>query len=167
MESFASPPKKAAPWNNAPFLPSLVLVNKQVGSRPQKKGRHYCWSRIIPNFGRLKFLFIFDVKAPRECFGTPTFPFAPFRAIISDSPKSFLHRSNSTERGSLAPGERFFFGYFLAIFRNEITTILTPSTSEGGEWVEVGVVTFFVLEVPDYESAMLIYFFIYIQEVTI
>ncbi len=24
--------------------------------------------------------------------------------------------------------------YFLAIFRNEITTILTPSTSEGGEW---------------------------------
>ncbi len=23
---------------------------------------------------------------------------------------------------------------FLAIFRNEITTILTPSTSEGGEW---------------------------------
>ncbi len=27
-------------------------------------------------------------------------------------------------------------------------------TSEGGEW---GVVTFFVLEVPDYESAMLIY----------
>ncbi len=39
---------------------------------------------------------------------------------------------------------------FLAIFRNEITTILTPSTSEG----EVGVVTFFVLVVPDYESAM-------------
>ncbi len=29
----------------------------------------------------------------------------------------------------------FFWGYlFLAIFRNEITTILTRSTSEGGEW---------------------------------
>ncbi len=28
---------------------------------------------------------------------------------------------------------RIFLG-FLAIFRNEITTILTPSTSEGGEW---------------------------------
>ncbi len=24
--------------------------------------------------------------------------------------------------------------YFLAIFRNEMTTILTPATSEGGEW---------------------------------
>ncbi len=34
-------------------------------------------------------------------------------------------------------------------------TILTPSTTEGGEWGEV---TFFVLEVPDCESAM---FFIY------
>ncbi len=32
---------------------------------------------------------------------------------------------------------------FLAIFWNEITTILTPSTSEG-----VGMVTFFVLEIP-------------------
>ncbi len=32
---------------------------------------------------------------------------------------------------------------------------MTPSISEGGEVGEVGVVTFFVLEVPDYESAML------------
>ncbi len=74
------------------------------------------------------------------------------------------------------------FSFFLkTIFRNEITTILTPSNSGGrelgrwgwsrfsfwrflitnpGRW---GVVTFFVLEVPDYESAMLIYFYIYIK----
>ncbi len=50
-----------------------------------------------------------------------------------------------------------FLYTFLAIFRNEITTILTPSTSEGDGW---GVVTF-GLEVPDYESAMLIYSYIY------
>ncbi len=31
----------------------------------------------------------------------------------------------------------------------------------------MGVVTFFVLKVTDYESAMLIYFFIYIKEVMI
>ncbi len=49
---------------------------------------------------------------------------------------------------------------FLAIFRNEITTILTPSTLEESEW-GLEVVTFFVLEVPDYESVMLIYLFIY------
>ncbi len=48
---------------------------------------------------------------------------------------------------------------FLAIFRNEIMTILIPSTSEGVIG-EVGVVTFFVLDVPDYESTMLIYFYI-------
>ncbi len=44
------------------------------------------------------------------------------------------------------------------IFRNEITTILTPSTSEGSEWERWGGGrNFFVLEVPDYESAMFIY----------
>ncbi len=43
------------------------------------------------------------------------------------------------------------------MFQNEITTILTPSTSEGGEWKEVGVVKFSLLEVPDYKSTMLIY----------
>ncbi len=48
-------------------------------------------------------------------------------------------------------------GDFLAIFRNEITTILTPPISEGGECGEEGVVTFFVLKVPDNESAMLIH----------
>ncbi len=51
---------------------------------------------------------------------------------------------------------------FLAIFRNEITTILTPSTSEAGEG-EVKVVTFFVLELPDYKSTMLIYLYIYME----
>ncbi len=30
------------------------------------------------------------------------------------------------------------FLQFLAIFRNEITTIPTPSTSEGGEWGRLG-----------------------------
>ncbi len=44
---------------------------------------------------------------------------------------------------------------FLAIFRNEIATIPTPSTSEEGE---VGMVTFLVLEVPDCKSAMLLIF---------
>ncbi len=35
-----------------------------------------------------------------------------------------------------------------------------------GGWVgEVGVVTFFLLEVPDYESAMFIYIYIYIHRV--
>ncbi len=38
---------------------------------------------------------------------------------------------------------------FLAIFRNEITTMLTPSTSEGDEWGRWWVVTFFVLKIPD------------------
>ncbi len=32
--------------------------------------------------------------------------------------------------------------YFLAIFRNEITTIPTPSTSEGGEWGRWGLSRF-------------------------
>ncbi len=49
--------------------------------------------------------------------------------------------------------------FFLAIFWTEITTILTASTSEG----EVEVVAFFVLKVPDYESSMLIYLYIYIK----
>ncbi len=31
--------------------------------------------------------------------------------------------------------------FFLAIFRNEVTTVLTPSTLEGGEWAEVEVLT--------------------------
>ncbi len=50
--------------------------------------------------------------------------------------------------------------HFLAIFRNEITTIMNPpprlqkGVTGGGH--------IFVLEVPDYESAMLIYFYIYI-----
>ncbi len=44
---------------------------------------------------------------------------------------------------------------FLAIFRNEITTILTPSTLEGVS----GGGNVFVLEVPDYESAMLVYLY--------
>ncbi len=38
---------------------------------------------------------------------------------------------------------------FLVIFWNEITTILTPSTSEGGKWGWS--------EVPDNKYAMLIY----------
>ncbi len=38
---------------------------------------------------------------------------------------------------------------------DEITTILTPSTSEGGVR-GVGVVTFFILEVLDYKSATLV-----------
>ncbi len=36
-------------------------------------------------------------------------------------------------------------------------SILTPSTSEGGEWGRWS--RFFVLEVPDYESAMFIYIY--------
>ncbi len=44
--------------------------------------------------------------------------------------------------------------FFLAIFRNEIKTILTLWTSEEGG----GMITFFILEVPDYKSTMLIYF---------
>ncbi len=44
----------------------------------------------------------------------------------------------------------FFVSSFLVIFWNEITTILTPSTSEGGDWGGR------ILEVSDYESAMVI-----------
>ncbi len=42
---------------------------------------------------------------------------------------------------------------------NFLAIVLTPSTLEGGE---VWVVTFFVFEVPDYKSVMLIYLYIYI-----
>ncbi len=49
---------------------------------------------------------------------------------------------------------------FLATFWNKIRLFWHPDFRRG--WVgEVGVVTFFVLEVPDYESTMLIYFYIY------
>ncbi len=58
----------------------------------------------------------------------------------------------------------FVFCRFLAIFRNEMTTILTPSTSEGGEWGrwEWCRFPFWRSQVPDYESAMLIYLYIFI-----
>ncbi len=45
---------------------------------------------------------------------------------------------------------------FLAMFQNEIMTILTHSISEGDQGIR-WTFTFFVLEVPGYKSAMLIY----------
>ncbi len=53
---------------------------------------------------------------------------------------------------------------FLAIFRNKITTIVTPSTSEGGGGG--GHVTFFVLGVSYYESAMFIYIYAWLSLAT-
>ncbi len=52
----------------------------------------------------------------------------------------------------------YVFYLFLAIFRTKITTILTLSILEGGEW-EWSHFTF--LEVINYKSAMLIYVHIY------
>ncbi len=52
--------------------------------------------------------------------------------------------------------------HFLAIFWNEITTILTPSTSEGGEWGRWGWSRFSFWRSLNYESAMLIYIHTYI-----
>ncbi len=49
--------------------------------------------------------------------------------------------------------ENLNFQRYFNIFKR-ITTILTPSTSEGDEWWEV---TFFVLKVLDHKSAMLMY----------
>ncbi len=40
------------------------------------------------------------------------------------------------------------FLVFLAIFRNEITTILTSSISEEVDWVSWEIVLFFISEVP-------------------
>ncbi len=44
----------------------------------------------------------------------------------------------------------------LAMFRNKITTILTRSTSKWGEWGR-WLIMFFVLEVPNHKSTLLIY----------
>ncbi len=57
---------------------------------------------------------------------------------------TFFFPNRWYKRGSLSMAiyERNIFGRirFLAVFRKEITTILTPLTSEGGKWGEVGVV---------------------------
>ncbi len=78
-----------------------------------------------------------------------------FFALTSEASRGQINRNRPTN---------YIVFVFLAIFRNEITTILTPSSSEGVSG-GCGVVMFFILEVPDYESAMLIYFYIYIYTV--
>ncbi len=52
--------------------------------------------------------------------------------VITQNMKYFLEERNS--RNIFLDEEKRLSEIFLAIFQNEILTILTPSTSEGGEW---------------------------------
>ncbi len=58
-------------------------------------------------------------------------------------------------------GVTFLAFTFLAIFRNEITTILTPSTSEGGEWRRRGWLRFSFLR-PLITNPQCLYTYIFI-----
>ncbi len=80
---------------------------------------------------------------------------SPLSRLCPCGLETFLKKKKQNQTGEHRASPK---QVFLAIFRNEITTILTFSTSEGGG----GVVAFFVLEVPDYKSAMLIYLYSYV-----
>ncbi len=59
----------------------------------------------------------------------------PFFFSIDSSRAVYLRRLQTEVDYVPRKGLLIFLLFFLTIFRNEITTILTPSTSEGGEWL--------------------------------
>ncbi len=137
-------------------------------SKLHESNLHDCHSKRnqLPLFNKFFYTLTLRRKWKRRCFKRSTLPtFMLFLAFI-------ILSNLNLPMGVQLRGRHGTFAFFLAapftpkqppkflaIFRNEITTILAPSTSERGEWWRRGWSRVFVLEVPDHSFTILIYIY--------
>ncbi len=106
-------------------------------------GRFTTSKIISPPRGNRNYIFNIDILAPWRASLLPCLSTGPLYGILFRifwTPKRTQNVANISAFFKNWDGNSLFGDWdatlptFLAIFRNEITTILTPSTSEGGEW---------------------------------
>ncbi len=121
----------------------------------------------FPEWTFNKYIFYWNVRIPKDISRKPiaerTFlelVFPNFFSVFHNFLKFFHHFFH------------FFHDFFFGFSRVKIFSDISERNNDYSDtldfrrgWVgEVGLVTFFVLKVPDYESAMLIYFYIYMYK---